>query len=715
MYRFLLLFLFLSLSLYADKKVEVFATTVDTNGSYLKASDEVVVLYDGMYLSAQTATYDKNTEILELYGQVHALKDAQYYAMGDYLLLDTQRETRQFRPFFLQEYQDKLWISARSAKSIDQEYELHTGLVSSCNPQEPDWTLRFSSGYYDGEDQWMQLYNARLYAGEVPVFYFPYIAYPTDTTRRTGLLRPTFGLSAEEGFMYEQGIFIAEDPQWDLELLPQVRTKRGEGLYNTFRFVDSPGSFGSITVGGFQEKKSYQEQFNLLHDKHYGVEFDYEHRGFLGHWFNTNIQGDSGIYSDITYLNDVEYLNLQKNDTLEYSINSQVTSRINLFLNQSENYFGMYSKYFIDLNKESNAATIQNLPELHYHSYLNTLLDDSFLYLVDYRGSNFYREEGKNATQHELNVPLDLQFTLLDEYLTLTLSENIYATGISFHGPNDNVASKGYDTGTYARDYQKVELNTNLVKAFDSFTHSVSLSAAYVHPGAQNRTGFYEDYQEKFQNDVANNIPCVSGPCEYNTINKVLEEASLELTQFVFTPTGQEKIYHRLRQPLIYEDGYDKYGELENELRYYITGNLNYYNNTFYNHQRNVISKTQNTLGYNNSVFTFNASHLYQDKLVNTQRVRSRYLTTNARYNYSSRWQYFAGYAYDIENSETKNRNIGFLFKKQCWNLQLQYVENIRPILDASRNTSSIKDSVVYLTLNLNPLGGFEVDYKTSE
>ena len=679
MYKYLLLSLFLSLSLFADKKVEVFATTVDTNGSYLKASDEVVVLYDGMYLSAQTATYDKKTEILELYGQVHALKDAQYYAMGDYLLLDTQKETRQFRPFFLQEYQDKLWISARSAKSTDQEYELHTGVVSSCNPQDPDWTLRFSSGYYDGENQWMQLYNARLYAGEVPILYLPYMAYPTDTTRRTGLLRPTFGLSSEEGFMYEQGLFIAEDPQWDLELLPQVRTKRGKGIYNTFRFVDSPGSFGSFKVGGFKEKESYQKEFNLLHDKHYGVEFDYEHRGFLSHWFNSNIQGDSGIYSDITYLNDVEYLNLQKNDTLEYSIDSQVTSKVNLFLNQSENYFGMYSKYFIDLNKESNAATIQNLPELHYHHYLNTLLDEHLLYSLDYRGSNFYREDGKNATQHELNVPLDLQFPLLDEYLTLTLSENLYASAISFYGPNDNVASKGYDTGTYARDYQKVELNSNLVKAFDTFTHSVSLSAAYVHPGTQNRTGFYEDYQEEFENNTENNIPCISGPCEYNTINEVLEEASLEFTQFIFTPKGQEKIYHRLRQPLIYEDGYDKYGELENELRYYITDNLNYYNNTFYNHQRNVISKTQNTLGYNNSEFSFNASHLYEDKLVDTQRVRSRYLTTNARYDYSSRWQYFAGYAYDIENSETKNRNIGFLFKMRCWNLQLQYVENIRP------------------------------------
>ncbi len=715
MYKVLILIAFLVVNLYAEKKVEVFATTMDTNGSYVKASDDVVVVYDGLYVSAETASYNHDTGVLELYGRVHALKGAEYYAMGDYLMLDTQNEIRQFRPFFLQEYKDELWISARSAKSEKEEYELHTGIVSSCNPQDPDWTLRFSSGYYDNEDQWMQLYNARLYAGEVPVLYLPYMAYPTDTTRRTGLLRPTFGLSSDEGFIYKQPIYIAEDPQWDLELIPEVRTKRGEGLYNILRFVDSPGSFGALTIGGFQEKASYQEEFDLLHKKHYGVELDYEHRGFLKHWFDWNVQGASGIYSDITYLNDVEYLNIQESDSLNYSIDSQVTSRLNAFLNQSEDYYGVYAKYFIDLTKESNKGTIQNLPILQYHHYLNTFLDDHLLYSFDYRGSNFYREDGKNAAQNELTVPLDLQFSLLDEYLTLTLSENLYASQVSFYGSNDQVATYGYNSGVYARDYQSVELNTNLVKSFDDFSHSMSLSGAYVLPGTDRRTGFYEDYQQEFEDNIANNIPCTQGPCEFDTITEVLEEASLEFTQYIFTADGGEKLYHRLRQPLIYESGYDKYGELENELRYYFTKEFNYYNNTFYNHQRNVVSKTQNTIGYNDTVFIFNVSHLYQDKLVNSQRLNTRYLTTNARYNYSGRWQYFAGYAYDIENSETKNRNLGFLYKKRCWDLQLKYVENIRPILDSSGNSSSIKDSVVYLTLNLRPLGGMELDYKTSK
>ena len=730
MYKLLLLLFITNILVFAESKVEVFSSNIDTNGSYIKADQDVVVLYDGMYISAQSASFNRDTGIIELYADVSVLKGAEYYAMGDYLMLNTKEDIRNFSPFFFQEHQDELWISARSAKAEAKNYELKTGVVSSCNPQEPDWTIRFSSGYYESEEQWMQMYNARLYAGEVPVFYFPYFAYPTDTTRRTGLLIPTIGLSGDEGFMYQQPIYIAESPYWDLELLPQIRTNRGSGLYTKLRFADSPNSWGALTVGGFKEKASYQEEFNLKNDKHYGAEFDYEHRGFLYDWFDWDVDGDSGIFSDITYLNDVEYSNLKENDSLDYQTTSQVTSKVNVFLNQSENYFGMYGKYFIDLEKESNEDTIQNLPILQYHRYVNTLLEDHFLYSFDYRGNNFYRDGDKSAFQNELKVPLGFQFPLMDEFLTLSMSENLYGSQISFYGTEEAPASHGYSPGTLFQDYQNIELNTNLVKAFDSFTHSVGFTASYLHPGTENRSGFYKDYEEEFRNQRESSEQCGIGePCEYDNIESELEQASFEFTQFVFTDEEGEKLYHRIKQPLIYEQGYDKYGDLENELRYYFTSELSYYNNTFYNYDRNVVSKTQNTISYNNSTFVFNVSHLYEDKLfvssetnattnvtVKTPtRARTRYLTSNARYNYSSRWQYYAGYAYDIEESLTKNRHIGFAFNKRCWGIDLKYVENIRPTLDANNQAAGIKDQVIYLVLNLRPIGGFDFHYKQSE
>ena len=734
MFRLLLLLL-LTLSLYADKKVEVFAANVTTRNGIMQADGDVVVLFDGMYVSAESASFNRETGILELYGSVNALQGAEYYAMGDYLMVNTKEDIRQFRPFFFQEHSDEFWISAQSAKSQAKDYEIHTGIVSSCNPQNPDWTIRFSSGYYDKQDQWMQLYNARLYAGELPVFYFPYFAYSTDTTRRTGLLRPTFGLSNDEGFMYLQPIYIAQSPYWDLEISPQVRTSRGEGLYTTLRFADSKNSKGALTVGGFKEKASYQEDFQLKNDQHYGFEFDYEHRGFLDTWFGWKPSGESGIFADITYLNDIEYMNLQQTDSLDYTADSQVTSKINVFLNQKENYFGMYGKYFIDLNKNSNSDTQQYLPILQYHSYLDTFFDDHLMYSFDYRGTNFYRETRKNAVQNEIEVPISLQFPLLDEYLTLTISENLYGSHIAFYGsdnnytdpiklPSDPQYATGYSPGYYAQDFQTAELNTNLIKAFDTFSHSIAFTLGYIHPGNDKRSGFYEENAEAFNDITVKNQTCVAGPCEYDTLAaSVLEQSYVEFTQFVFLADGKEKLYHRLRQPFIYDSSYEKYGDLENELRYSFSDDFSYYNNTFYNYQHNTLSKLQNTISYNDRTYLFNIAHLYTDKftedsLGGENREKSSYLTTSFRYNHSERWQYYAGYAYDIELRETKNRHLGFAFAKRCWSLELRYVENIRPTLttiNGVSESSSIKDKVLYLTLNLRPLGGMELNYKKSE
>ncbi|MDF1882064.1 hypothetical protein JHD50_12270, partial [Sulfurimonas sp. MAG313] len=271
----------------------------------------------------------------------------------------------------------------------------------------------------------------------------------------------------------------------------------------------------------------------------------------------------------------------------------------------------------------------------------------------------------------------------------------------------------------YVQDSQSIELNTNLVKSFDDFSHSVSMTLAYTRPGAEFRNGFYEEYKAQFDKDKENNTPCIGGPCEYNNIAGVNEQASLEFTQFIFSDTQGEKLYHRIVQSVNYNDS-KQYGDLENELRYYFTPELSYYNNTFYNYDRNVISKTQNSLAYLSSEFIVNFSHLYEDQeeiLDDNTRIRTRtsYITTDARYNYSKKWHYYAGYAYDIESSETKNRHLGLTLNKKCWGLDLKYVENIRPSLDASGNAAGIKDKVLYLVINLLPIGGVNVRYQKAQ
>jgi len=333
-----------------NDKVEIFASTMETEGDVITASGDVAVVYKDYYLTASKAIYDKASGELELFDNIRANQNDEYKTLGNYAKLNIKNKERSFQPFYMLEEKTQTWISADEGTLHDRDLEVSSGVVSSCNPEDPLWKMEFSSSDYNLDDKWLNLYNTRIYIYDIPVFYTPWFGYPLDKTRRTGLLVPALGYSQDEGMYYEQPIYIAEYDEWDLELKPQIRTNRGAGLYSTFRFVDSPQSKGSFTAGFFKEKTSYFETVDLQHQKHYGLDFDYEHNDVFNDWLGINLEGQSGLYVDIGYMNDVDYINLASSDTINASTATQVASRINLFYNNENNYFGMYAKHYQYLN-----------------------------------------------------------------------------------------------------------------------------------------------------------------------------------------------------------------------------------------------------------------------------------------------------------------------------------------------------------------------------
>ena len=59
---------------------------------------------------------------------------------------------------------------------------------------------------------------------------------------------------------------------------------------------------------------------------------------------------------------------------------------------------------------------------------------------------------------------------------------------------------------------------------------------------------------------------------------------------------------------------------------------------------------------------------------------------------------------YDLQRSEKKSAEIGFLYSKRCWDFGLRYVENNRPILNSSGASGSIYDRYIFMTVALKPI-----------
>lgn len=696
--KYLFLALFSSHALCGDL-VEIYATNMDAQDETLKANGDVVVLYEDYFLSAQSAIYDKKNGILELFGNIRANQGDKVKFLGEYAKMNMNEKERTIKPFFMLEEQSQVWLSGSSSYAKQSDLSIDSGMVSGCDPSNPLWKIEFTTSDYNTESMWLNLYNARIYLYDVPVFYTPYFGYSLDTARRTGVLPPMIGLSSKEGFYYEQALYIAEDNWWDLEIKPQLRTSRGSGVYSTFRFVDSVDSKGSFTAGYFKESQNYFSQNELANDKHYGFNLSYSNKDILNNWFKTSLNGQSGLYLDINDMNDVDYINLSSNDTTKNTTAQQLISRANLFYDRDSDYFGIYLKYYKDLSLASNDETIQTTPTMHYHSYLNTLFSNHLSYSFDIKGDKYYRKTGKTAFQTDINIPLTAQASFFDEYLNLSYKAYLYAQQTSFGAEEATPSSKEFSNGFFARNHHVLSLSSQLTAAHETITHTLDFGSQYVVDGSQITDGYYNE-QKDYCMDSSHKSEEI---CQFYNISQIKDNLQLYFSQYVYDKNGNQIIYHRLSQSITYDGTQNETGDLENEFDYQITQGLNFYNNLFYSYDKNRLSKNFNKISLTTSNLNVELSHMYENKfLEESQNID--YLTSSLTYKYNKNYSYKAAYNHDLQANEKKGLEVGFMYERKCWDFGIRYVENNRPILKAGGDTESIYDRFIYFTIRLKPI-----------
>ena len=360
------------------EKLQLVAKDVDTKNNIITATGDVVAYSPTYYLSSDKMIYDKDKEILELFDNVLIIKDNKIQTQSNYAYVDMKNDIINQDPVFLMDNSSNIWSNSKEANKDKDLITLENSILSSCDCIDPIWSIRSSSSDYDTEAMWMNTYNPRLYIKNVPVYYLPYFGFPTDTTRRTGLLLPTMGYSSSEGFLYSQPIFIAPADNYDIELIPQIRTQRGYGSYANFRYADSPDSMLNVKTGYFKEFDNYRSKEQLENSEHYGLDIDYERKNI----FAKNKEHQDGVFTSIRYLNDIEYITLKEEDDNLWT-DKKVESKVNYFYNTPEYYGGVYGKYYVDASQKTNDNTLQELPQIQLHSYNKELFLENLIYSID--------------------------------------------------------------------------------------------------------------------------------------------------------------------------------------------------------------------------------------------------------------------------------------------------------------------------------------------
>ena len=658
-------------------QVDIYALDAKKQGDTLTANGDVVIFSELYFITAQKAIYNEKTSEIELFGDVNILRGQNEKLHSNYAKINLNSNQADFTNFFFANNNLEVWFKSKQSYLDSKVFKSQISAVSSCNVEDPDWQIRFSEGYLNRQSNFIHLYNAKLYVKNVPVFYLPYFGFSADTSRQSGLLVPKFVLKNKEGLYYQQPIYIATQENWDLELNPQIRTNRGYGLYGTLRFVDSLHSMGELNLGAFRENSSYYKDENLKNQSHLGADFKYARDDLIKSLLNDSFQ--EGLWIDATYLNDIDYLNLGTSDST--ALNSLVTSKINYYLADENNFYGAYAKHYIDTSKLSNKDTLQEYPSLQYHRFLNNLFDERLRYSFDAYFHNFYRPQGSYANQLNLELPVSYHNAFFDELLHFTFTEKLYASFVNYS--NDEKDHEHYFKNTH--DFN---LYTDLAKAYDNFFHTLNFGLNYVLPGAKSGE-ITQNYLEQYE--------------------KENQHINLYAVQYFYNDNAEKKLKHRINLKYLSKKG--DFDELNNLLTYYFNDNINFNNEVYYAFTRDkfesVISQLNMSL---NSKLNWEFSHTYQ----NDEHGKYSFIGTRGNFFANANYNLFAGIWLDTQRAHANMYEFGYTFQRKCWNYSLMYRERIDPQLTSAGITANTQ-SGVYFIFNFYPLGGVRYDLSLGE
>jgi LPS-assembly protein len=680
MHKKVFVFLFLNAVLFADtQNVEMIAKSVRQENNTIYANGDVVVYSERYLITADNAKYNTKTKDIELFGNINILRGSEEMSRSEYVFLNLEKDLGDFSQFFFFNQESKLWLRCGEASMDPEYYMAQKAVTSSCDVEDPDWRINFSSGKLNKESRFLHLYNAFFYIKDTPIFYMPYFAFPTDKTRRTGLLRPEAGYTRGEGVFYTQPFYLAPYDSWDLEFDPQIRTDRGNGIYSTFRFADSLYSNGYLTAGFFRENDYYKNREDLKNKVHFGYDFFYDRSSVVSNLFGD--AAEDGLRIDLKYLNDVDYLNLKtaKPETFD----KLVTSRLNYFLRDESNYIGFYGKYFIDTSAADNDHTLQEIPTIQYHKFLDSLLLNNIRYSIDAQYHNYYRKTGLEAQQFEVRLPITFYWSMFEGALRASISENIYMMRVNYEGLN----SVPENYGQYLRNYHILSVYTDLAKAYESFYHKFYLGVEHVIPSFDKQKGYLD--RDDF-------VP----------INTEEKQVALKFKQYFYAKDGRKFLAHSLSQPYYFDNysGY-KYAPLENKVEVFLTPQISFSNEFQYSHERGDIIKSLTYASYNVDGRQAHFSHIYNKNDDNN------YFSLNFENKIFKNSSIFAEIQYDINDSFIKAWNVGLTQRKRCWDYRLVYREDISPKLASSGKASAVDKRGIYLIFNLYPLGGVRYEY----
>ncbi len=207
----------------------------------------VLMRRGSQHLEADSAVYDDRSGQVDATGTVR-FQQGGFIVSGEAARFDLAAETGEVG---LAEYQLLERHARGRADTVVRESatitQLRRASYTTCDPGDLGWELRARRVTLDHAEAVGVARDVTLRFQNVPFLYLPYINFPLNDERKSGLLPPTLGYSDETGVDIGQPVYWNIAPQRDATITPRFLETRGLLTQVEFRYLN-PSNHGRINA-----------------------------------------------------------------------------------------------------------------------------------------------------------------------------------------------------------------------------------------------------------------------------------------------------------------------------------------------------------------------------------------------------------------------------------------------------------------------------------
>ena len=141
---------------------------------------------------------------------------------------------------------------------------------STCDPDHLDWVLKARQVTLHKAEGQGEANAATLAFKGVPFLYLPYLSFPIDERRKSGVLVPSFGTSVTSGFDMSVPYYWDIRPDMDATITPRLLSKRGLQMIGEYRYL-TEHNHGQIAAEFLPGDKLTSTDRSLFSYQHNGV------------------------------------------------------------------------------------------------------------------------------------------------------------------------------------------------------------------------------------------------------------------------------------------------------------------------------------------------------------------------------------------------------------------------------------------------------------